>query len=173
MLTRPTAIWGPGFLVPSYRDFFEQIRKGRYLHLGNVEIQKTFGYVKNFAFQMERLLAAPVRAVHRKLFYVGDYEPVRLRQWADLIAREFGRPRIRTVPLGVLRVVARVGDVLKRVGWDAVPLTSYRLGNMLSDAVHPMPELEAITGPLPYGLEQATRETVAWLKENPLSKGPS
>lgn len=167
VITRPTAIWGPGFLVPSYRDFFELIRRGRYFHLGAHNPQKTFGYVKNFTFQMEKLLLAPRQQVQGRLFYIGDYEPVALREWADLIAREFGRKPVPTVPLGLLRAGAFAGDVLKKAGWDNVPLTSARLSNMLSESVHDGELLKAVTGPLPYDLASATRETVQWLKANP------
>lgn len=167
LVTRPTAIWGPGFLVPSYRDFFEQIRRGRYFHLGPHNPRKTFGYVKNFVFQMEQLLLAPKVAVHGRTFYIGDYEPVGLREWADLIAREFGRKPVPTVPLGLLRAGALAGDALKKLGWDNVPLTSYRLQNMLSESVHDCSPLAVITGPLPHNLASATKETVQWLKEHP------
>lgn len=167
MITRPTGIWGPGFLVPSYRDFFEQIRSGRYAHLGSANPRKTFGYVGNFVFQMQRLLEAPAAQVQGRVFYLGDYEPVALREWADLIAAEFGRPRLRTLPLGVLRLLASAGDLAVRAGWSNFPLTSIRLRNMLSDAVHDLAPISALTGPLPFNLDGATRETVAWLRENP------
>lgn len=164
LITRPTAIWGNGFLVPSYRDFFEQIRRGRYVHFSNQNPHKTFGYVRNFTFQMEKLLLAPREQVQGRVFYIGDYEPVRLRDWADLIASEFGRKPIPTLPLGLVRVMAKFGDGLKSLGWSHVPLTSYRLSNMLAPAVYNLSALEEITGPLPYDLAAATRETVAWLK---------
>ena len=167
LITRPTAIWGPGFVVPSYRDFFEQIRNGRYVHLGRRNPCKTFGYVKNFVFQMERLFLAGRDQVHGRVFYVGDYQPVRLRDWADTIASEFGRPPLREVPIGVLRFGGWVGDQLRRMGWNGVPLTSYRLANMIMDTVHDCSALETITGPLPYDLARATCETVQWMKINP------
>lgn len=164
ILTRPTAIWGPGFQVPSYRDFFEQVRKGRYFHIGNTAPMKTFGYIDNFLFQMEKLLTAPREAVHERVFYIGDYESIRLPDWANLIAEAFGRPHPAKVPLWILSGVARVGNVLKAVGWDNVPLTTHRLHNMLIDSVHDCSPLEAITGPLPVGLREATLRTVEWMK---------
>lgn len=167
VITRPTAIWGPGFLVPSYRDFFEQIRSGRYVHLGTRNPRKTFGFVGNFAFQMEKLLLAPRELVQAKTFYIGDYKPIRLREWADLIAQEFGRRPPRSVPLGLLKGGALIGDIVKRLGWDNAPLTTYRLENMLIDSVHDCSALEAITGPLPHDLISATKATVAWLKAHP------
>lgn len=167
VITRPTAIWGEGFRVPSYRDFFEQIKHGRYFNLGSSSPQKTFGYVRNFNFQMEKLLLAPKESVHGKVFYIGDYTPVALRSWAKLIAHEFGQPPPRTLPLPVLRSLARVGDLFRAVGWKTFPLCTTRLNNMLQNAVHDCTVLETITGPLPYDLESATKRTVAWLKQNP------
>jgi nucleoside-diphosphate-sugar epimerase len=166
LITRPTGIWGPGFLVPSYRDFFEQIRSGRYVHIGDANPRKTFGYVGNTVFQIQRLLEAPAAQVHGRVFYLGDYEPVALREWADLIASGFGR-RLRTLPLGTLRLGAVAGDLMVQAGWRNFPLTSIRLRNMLSDAVHDLAAVHKLTGPLPFRLDIATRETVSWLRENP------
>lgn len=167
LLTRPTAIWGPGFTVPSYRDFFEHIRRGRYFHIGRTNPKKTFGYVNNFTFQMERLLLAPRQEVHGRVFYVGDYQPVKLRDWAEQIGREFGVRRIPSVPLPFVKAGALAGDLLRIAGMRNPPLTSYRLANLLYESVHDTAPLERITGALPHTLEAATRETTAWIKQNP------
>jgi nucleoside-diphosphate-sugar epimerase len=167
LITRPTAIWGPGFLVPSYRDFFEQIRKGRYFHLGAANPRKTFGYIGNTLHQMHSLLTAPSDQVQGHIFYLGDYEPLQLREWADMIAHEFGRKPISTLPLGLLRAGSLAGDMMVRVGWRNFPLTSPRLRNMLADSVHDLTPIATVAGALPHTLEEATRDTVAWLKDNP------
>jgi nucleoside-diphosphate-sugar epimerase len=166
LITRPSGIWGPGFRTP-YRDFFEQVRHARYFHLGAANPRKTLGYVKNSVFQMEKLLLAPAVKVQGRVFYIGDYEPVLLRNWANLVAREFGKEPPRALPLGLLRAGALVGDVLMRLGWTSVPLMSSRLRNMLTETVHDFSPLQSITGPLPYDLATATHETVLWLKDNP------
>lgn len=167
VIIRPVGIWGPGFLVPSYRDFFEQLRRGRYFHVTGHSPKKTFGYVKNFTFQTEKIFQAASSKVASKTFYISDYDPVDLRTWADLIARDFGHRPVRSIPYPLLKIVASVGDLCKIFGWANVPLSSIRLRNLIADAVHDLSALEAVTGPLPYDLATATKETVEWLKANP------
>ena len=165
---RPTSIWGPGFQIP-YRTFFDQIRRGWYFHQGNYSPRKSFGYVGNSVFQIERLLLAPENKVARRCFYLGDYQPLVVRDWAEMIRREFGYERpIKTLPLALLRPAAWAGDTLNfLIGKDVAPLTSFRLANLTCDMIYPqLQELAEVIGPLPYTLEKGTRETVRWLFED-------
>ncbi len=166
VIVRPTSIWGPGFGIP-YRNFFDQVRKRRYFHQAGYNPLKSFGYVENTVFQLMKLIEAPAQQVNRHTFYLGDYAPIVVRQWANEIHRAFGLPgKIIEVPIGVLRVSAKVGDVVNRIsGRDKAPLTTFRLQNLITNMVYPqLSELEAVTGPLPFGWREGTAKTVEWLK---------
>jgi len=167
-LVRPGSIWGPWFGVP-YRDFFLAISRGRYFHLGSADPPKNFGYVGNVVHQIDHLLRAPGEQIHRRVFYLSDYETITIRQWADLIARAFGVRRIRTIPGPIARLAALAGDGLGAIGCKHVPLTSFRLANILTDTSGtPLEALAALTGPLPYSLAEGVDETVAWLRQQGL-----
>ena len=73
VIVRPTSIWGPWFDVP-YRQFFDSIRRGRFVHPRHTKTLKSFGYVGNSIFQLQTLMTAPSAEVSGKTFYVGDYE---------------------------------------------------------------------------------------------------
>ncbi len=163
-IVRPTSIWGPFFRVP-YRNFFDTVRRGLYLHPRGLEVKKSFGFVGNSVVQIERLLEAPADAVHQQVLYLADAPPIELHDWASMIARAMRVPPPRQVPMAVLRAAAKTGDVLAAAGWRSVPLTSFRLDNLVTPMVHDLAPLVALTGPPRFGLDEAVSLTVAWLNQ--------
>ncbi len=163
-LLRPTSIWGPWFQAP-YREFFGRVRHGRYVEARGFRVHKSFGYVGNAIFQFARLAICPPEQIHRRVLYMADYEPVVVSEWAAMIRRAWDAPPIRQVPVGVLRAAALAGDLAKTLGLKRVPMTSYRLRNLLTDTPQDMEPLRAICGPLPYTQQQGTDLTVDWLRE--------
>ena len=167
-MVRPTSIWGPWFGVP-YRDFFLIVAEGKYVNLGNVDLPRSYGYVKNTIFQLETILNADREKIDGQTFYLCDYEDYYINAWAKLVAAEMGRGRIITIPEFMVRALAIAGDGLKRLGYPNPPMTSFRLQNMRTNTAGlPYKNLQALTGPLPYDVKTGVKETVAWLRENKL-----
>lgn len=162
-LVRPTSIWGPWFHIP-YRNFFDAIRKGRYVHPRGRRVRKSFGYVGNTVHQLMQLLRAPGEAVHGQMFYLADYEPLEVLQWGQRVRTEFGAPPIRQVPMQALRLAASLGDAAQRLGWNNVPLTSFRLDNLVTEMLHDTTALQQVCGPLPYALDAGVVDTVRWMR---------
>jgi nucleoside-diphosphate-sugar epimerase len=163
-LVRPTTIWGPG-MNPHYLRFFGMIRRGRYVHVGRSAVRKTYGFVGNTIHQYAQLLLeAPTASIHRRTFYLGDYEPIDLRAWAEAFRDTLKAPPIRTVPVMLARSVARVGDIVNALGFDRFPLNSFRLRNVLTPSVLDLSATEALCGPLPYSLHDGIAQTAAWLR---------
>ena len=163
MIVRPTSIWGPWFHVP-YRNFFDALRRGHYIHPKGQHIRKSFGFVGNSVHELIGLIQGPASLVHEQTFYLADYEPIEVRSWGELIRKEFGAAPIRDVPYAVLKGLARVGDALSALGWKNVPLTSFRLDNITTEMLHDTANLKAVCGPLPYTPEQGVPITVAWMR---------
>ena len=163
MLLRPTTIWGPWW-GPLYSAFFRTVRAGRYVHPRGVKVSKAFGYVGNTAHHVGTLLVAPAEAIHGRTIYLSDYEPYPILEWAREIAAEFGARRVREVPVGVLRAMAKAGDLMKRAGVSDPPITSYRLSNILTPTRFDMTPLEELCGPLPFSRAEGTAATVAWMR---------
>lgn len=164
IIVRPTSLWGPWFDVP-YRSFFDAIKGGWYLHPRGLKVYRSYGFVLNSVFQLEELISAPSIDVNHKIFYLADDQPIELGHWANLIQHTFGCRRVRQVPLGLLKLAARTGDLLKLLGWPNPPLTSFRLNNLTTDAVFDTACLPPIKEQLPYKIEEATRLTVDWMLE--------
>lgn len=162
-IVRPTTIWGPG-MNPHYLRFFGMIRTGRYVHVGRNAVRKTYGFVGNTTYQYAQLLDAPASSIHRRVFYLGDYDPIDLRAWAEAFREELGAPPIRTVPVTMARAVARLGDVVNVAGFTRFPFNSFRLRNVLTPSVVDLSATEAVCGPLPYPLHDGIVQTAAWLR---------
>lgn len=162
-LVRPTTVWGPG-MSAHYQRFLRMIAKGRYVHVGKSPLHKSYGYLGNVVHQIDRLLFAPAKEVHRKTLYLADDPPLSLREWADAIQREMGAPPIRTVPIGLARLFARAGDAVNGLGFRAFPFNSFRLNNLLTEYRFNLSETLRICGPTPYTMEQGVRELVEWFR---------
>jgi nucleoside-diphosphate-sugar epimerase len=163
-LVRPTTIWGPG-MNPHYLTFFRMIRNGRYRHVGRGPTLKSYGYVGNTVWQYRQLLGAAREAIQGRVFYLADYEPLAIEAWANAFQAELGGPGIRTIPLGVARAAARVGDLINLLGAKRFPFNSFRLNNVLTAYRADLGPTRAVCGDLPFSMTDGVKETSAWLRE--------
>ncbi len=167
-LVRPTSIWGPWFSIP-YITFFHTVRRGLYVHPKGRTIRRSYGFVRNTVWQLRRLMeCSEPGKVHRRMFYLADYEPVDPLRWAQIIADCFGSGKVREAPLGLLRIGALIGDMLKLGGMTNPPLFSSRLNNLLTNAVFDLSPIEEISGEQPYTLAEGVAITVEWMRQQVL-----
>jgi GlcNAc-P-P-Und epimerase len=159
-IIRPTSIWGPWFDIP-YRGFFELVRSGLYFHVGRKSCVKTYGYVGNAVYQIERLLFSDTRDEARKVFYIGDMPPTNIEDWANEIADELGK-RIIRMPYLIIRVAAFFGDLLKKIG-VGFPMTSFRLRNMITDNTIDLSATVAMAPNPPFCRIDGVKHTLEWM----------
>lgn len=169
-IIRPTTIWGPWSL--RYRDvLFKVMRKGLYFHPGRTKVVRSYGYVGNVVWQIERILAAAPETVNGKVFYVGD-PPMDLRIWVEAISKGLVNKPVRYIPTVLVRGLALAGDVLKAVRIP-FPITSGRFRSMTSDYITPMDATNAALGMPPWTLEQGVSAMVEWYdRESAVAKKP-
>ena len=161
-IIRPISIWGPWGEEP-YKNFFKFIAQGWYFHIGSGHYRRSLGYVGNTVHQIQKLLSAPREKVDRKTIYVADDLPADLHDMAHMIQKTVGARDIFRIPLWMARWAAKVGDGCKVVGWDNVPLTSFRLNNILTEYVFNMQPIMELSSPLPYTLQEGVEQTLQWL----------
>lgn len=160
-IIRPTSIWGPWFGEP-YNKFFHIVLSHMYFHMGKRACKKTYGYVDNAIYEIMSILETDAEKVNRKVFYIGDYEPYDITEWANEIAKESGIwiPRI---PYWCFKCAGWFGDLLKKFG-VAFPMTSFRLHNMTTNNVHNLEPIKAIAPNLPVSRIEGTKRTLDWIK---------
>jgi nucleoside-diphosphate-sugar epimerase len=123
---------------------------------------KTYGYVGNAVYQIEKLLFAETKDEGNKIYYIGDYEPINIEEWANEIANMLGY-RILRVPYFSIFLSALLGDVLKKLNIP-FPMTSFRLHNMTTDNVIDLSNTIKIAPTLPFTLKQGIMETLTWMR---------
>lgn len=160
-IIRPTSIWGPWFGTP-YRDFFDMVMQKRFIKISGMSCQKTYGFVLNSIFQIDKLLTSgPTRD---KVFYIGDMPPLKIQEWADEIANQAGNNKPFSLPYSVFFIAAKLGDLLK-FGSIKFPITTFRLKNMTTNNVVPLDNLMDITGPPPYNTKEGVSITLTWINK--------
>ena len=158
-IIRPTTIWGPWSL--RYRDvMFKVMRKGLYFHPGKGRVVRSYGYVGNVVWQIDRMLHAPRPVVDGRVFYVGD-RPFDLKEWVEVVSRELVGKPVRYIPTFLIQLLAWVGDAFKLVGIP-FPITSGRFRSMTSDYITPMDKTIDALGEAPFSIEAGVKETVKW-----------
>lgn len=161
-IIRPTSIWGPWFGEP-YDKFFRIVLGHMYFHMGSRACKKTYGYVDNAIYQIVSILEAPDSDVMGNVFYIGDYEPYDITEWADEIA-EIADIRIPRIPYFLFVIAGWFGDFMKVFGLR-FPMTSFRLHNMTTDNVHDMSQIKKIAPSLPVTRIIGTKRTIDWINE--------
>ncbi len=162
-LVRPTTVWGP-YMSDHYQKLLRLIKKGLFFHTGRSKLFKSYAYVGNIAFQYCQMLRVPSDIINGRTFYLCDYEPLSLRDYADALAQGLSAPKIPTLPLFLSRILAKIGDVLNSVGLHRFPFNSFRLGNILTEYTFDVSETRKVCGPLPYSFERGIKETIRWFE---------
>ncbi|MBU0683377.1 MAG: NAD(P)-dependent oxidoreductase, partial [Candidatus Omnitrophica bacterium] len=165
VIVRPTSIWGPWFGDPYYK-FFDMVIKRKYVSLGKYAATKTFGYIKNAVFQMDKLLFEESRKVEKRMFYLGDYSPLNISVWSDNITEVLKEKPAKRVPMFIFRMAALVGDMLRMLNFKKFPMNSFRLKNMTKDNIINLRDIKQIVPALPCSLEEGIQETLEWMKES-------
>ncbi|MFO1461406.1 MAG: NAD(P)-dependent oxidoreductase [Verrucomicrobiota bacterium] len=160
-LIRPTAVWGPHhpFLV---NGLWRLIHRGLYVHPSHDPVVRSYGYVRNIAWQIERILSLPAASTHGKTLYVGD-ENARQQDWINGFAQALTGRDVRTVPLWSLRVLAGFGDGVRAVGLR-FPLYGSRLYNLITSNPVPIQPTFDILGRGPVAMADGIEETASWLR---------
>ena len=162
-LLRPTTIWGEQ-MSEHYRSFLSAVEKGLYFHPGRGRLYKSYGYVGNAVWQLQKFLEARAELIQHRTFYLADYDALSLRDWVDGFAERFGS-RIVTVPTAIAWALAHLGDAANFLKIP-VPFTTFRLNNILTEYTFDLEATRRVCGPLPYSLQEAQNRTASWYLDN-------
>jgi nucleoside-diphosphate-sugar epimerase len=161
-IIRPTSIWGPWFGVP-YKNFFDMILAKKYFHIGNKGCTKTYGYVGNAIYQIEKILFSETSNESKKVFFIGDNPPTDIEEWGNEIASELGFKIIK-MPYFIIKVAALFGDCLKSLKLN-FPMNSFRLHNMTTDNIIDLKNTDEIAPIFPYSRKEGIQETLKWMNK--------
>ncbi|MHC4165666.1 MAG: NAD-dependent epimerase/dehydratase family protein [Planctomycetota bacterium] len=160
-IVRPTNIWGP-WHMRHRSELLRVLKRGLYIYPGRKTVTKSYGYVKNVAYHILRILEMPEETVHKKTFYVGD-KPIDQFEWVNRMSLELRGRNVRVVPRWVMRLMASLGDVISILRGRKFILTSSRYTNMITDYPTPMERTFEVLGKGPHTVADGIRDTAAWL----------
>jgi nucleoside-diphosphate-sugar epimerase len=163
VIVRPTSIWGPWFATP-YRNFFDMIRKGFYVHPEGVRVRRSYGFVYNSVFQLSKISDRLNNELVSKTIYLADYQPIELKTWSKNIQMNLEARPVKEVPMYVFKAIAKLGDILKFFGYKNPPMSTFRLNNMLTPMVHDTKPLKDYCEDIPYSIDEGVEITCEWLK---------
>lgn len=162
-IIRPTNIWGPWHWRYPH-EFWKVIADGKYYHPIGKKVTRSYGYVGNVVWQIQRILEIEEDKVNRQVFYVGD-KPINILDWVNGFSNMQIGKNVRLIHPLFIKSLAIFGDVLKLIGLK-FPITSSRFKSMTTSNDAPMNKTFEVLGDPPYKLEESIRETVDWLKIN-------
>ena len=163
-IIRPTSIWGEWFGDP-YKNFFDYVLANMFFHLGDKVCEKTYGYVGNSVFQIEKLLLVDVKKIQGQVFYIGDKPAINIAKWADQIANEAAIAKPIRIPFFIFRLASLFGDILKVLNIN-FPMTSFRLKNMTTNNIINLENLYDVCGDAPYDRVSGIKNTLKWIKQH-------
>lgn len=156
-IIRPTSVYGPFGGAP-YREFFQTIKRGRYVHVGRADNLVSLAYVNNLVDLTLVLSVHPDAA--ENTYFGTDFHPYTMREIVDEVAAHYG-VRISQAPVWLVTLVAYILGAFKTLGLN-VPLYPFRLRNMrMSYCYDVQPSVRLGYDPR-YGLSEGIRETLAW-----------
>jgi len=163
VIVRPSTVWGPG-MSNHYLNFFKYISRGLYFNITNKKCYKSFSYIGNLIFQVEKILSAQSKLVDNKTFYLSDYTPLELHDWTKKISTNLNNKKIYSIPIQLSFLIGIFLNILKRLRLiKRVPVSIYNIKNISTTYINNN-DLFKITGPLPYNLNDAIIETTNWFK---------
>lgn len=159
-IVRPTSVYGPWGGSP-FREFFEVIRSGRYMHAGRAENLVSLVYVKNLVDLT--LLLANHPGARNETFFGNDFHPYTMREIVQTVS-EFYEVKIRSVPVWLLTMAAYFLGIFKLLGMN-VPLYPFRLRNIRMTYCYDISKSVRL-GYLPtHDLRSGISETLTWYEE--------
>jgi nucleoside-diphosphate-sugar epimerase len=153
-IIRPTTIWGD-FLQNHFKFFIRLIKNKLYFHIGPKKIYKSYGYVKNTSYQIYKLTLAKKIFFNKKTYYLHDYIPICLNEFADKISIIYNKRKNWTVPMFLAKFVAIIGDLIIKLGFVSFPFQSRRFKNINASFIIDSQRLKKVCGPLPFNPEQS------------------
>ena len=153
-ILRPTMIHGPGN-QGNLNMLYSLVKKGIPYPIGVVNNKRSFVSVDNLSFIIKEILNS--KDIESGLYHIADDDPTYTHDLIRMIADFTGRKaRIWKIPLPILKIIAKVGNVLP------IPLNDHRLNKLTGDFLVSNKKIkEAIGKPLPVQAKSGLEKTLS------------
>lgn len=163
LIMRPVVIYGEQNTANMYR-LIDQIQKGRYVHIGNADVIKSIGYVKNLVeatkFLMERLQSG----VH--IYNFADEPQLSSRVIAETIIRALGKKNAPTLPYWLVYLMGLPFDLAIKITGKDLPISTNRINKFCSSTHHGADKLKTAGFSPKWTNEEGLTNMVKWYLGN-------
>lgn len=160
-IIRPTNIWGPWH--PVLEDgLWRIIKQGLFFYPSGKPVIRSYGYVGNLIWQIEKILLSPEVVINSKVFYVGE-TPMDQLDWLNAFSSALTGKKVRIVPRSFILFLAIIGDLLSKINLK-FPMNTKRYRNLTTNNPVPVQLTIDTFGLPPYSLNEGIEKTVSYLK---------
>jgi nucleoside-diphosphate-sugar epimerase len=159
VILRPTNVWGPMHPFFPY-ELWKFLRLGVYFHPGYKPVTKYYSYVANAVDQIMAITLADREKLSQRVFYLSD-PPIDNFEWMNAFSVAMTGKKVRQVPLGLWRFMAKTGDCLNRLG-AKFPMSSDRLFRLTVEERIPYMAIIELAGPPKITLQEGVNRSVNW-----------
>ncbi|WP_371820436.1 NAD-dependent epimerase/dehydratase family protein [Synechococcus sp. NB0720_010] len=166
VILRPTTVWGPG-CSQHYRSFLGLLSRRLYPLYGKQLIPKSFSYIDNLVYQTSQVALLLSRLeLNQNVFYLCDYKPIDINQWAVDLSSSLGVKKPIPMPVPILWLVALFSSVFALLPLTRRPplMTMRRLRNISTPYKFTELLLDKYVPVLPVPYHKAIHDTAAWYK---------
>ncbi|MDF1613101.1 NAD-dependent epimerase/dehydratase family protein [Stygiobacter electus] len=158
VIIRPTNIYGP-YNDIYVKGLFRVIQNGYYFH-PNIDVIRSYGYVETVVQQILKILELSSTLVNKKTFYVGD-EPINLQSFVLEIHKNFGKNRLKILPIWVFYLAAVIGEFVSKFNIP-FPMNKIRYINMVTPNPINMQRTFQILNHGNLDIKMAIKNTINW-----------
>ena len=162
-LVRPTTIWGP-YHNGLKNGFFKILNNKLYFHPGRKKCLKSYGYVRNTVYQIQKIFESEKNIVNKEVFYLAD-DPIDLKDWVDRFSISLLGLKAKALPYSCMKLFANFGDFVEFLFKIDFPMNSFRLRNMTIENVVNVSRINSICGKMPFTLSEGITQTSSWIKQ--------
>jgi nucleoside-diphosphate-sugar epimerase len=115
-ILRPCLVYGPGVRF-NLESLLRAVRRGYYVHAGSIRVVRSMASVDTVVTAVLHMLSD---VSCEGIYNVADREAVLLRDWVNHLADMMRVRRPKTLPLGLLRMMAAMGSAAKSISLPAL-----------------------------------------------------
>lgn len=168
IIIRPALVFGEGNVANMFR-LIDQINKGLYFNVGKGDNIKSIAYVKNLVEVTWYLLEYQQSGIH--IYNYADQPHLRTAEIGLTIAAALGKPKPKSIPMGLLLMMAKPFDLLIKMSGKDLPISSHRVKKYGTQTYHQAQQIFADGFKPKYTTRDGLAKMVAWYKESVQKNG--
>lgn len=160
VIIRPAVVYGERNVANMFR-LIEQIKAGRYFHIGEGRNVKSIAYVQNLVqatlFLMDRMKPGV------EVYNYADQPQLSSRQIATIISQSLKNKKPITLPYWMVYAMAIPFDIAIKLTGKDLPISTNRVKKFCTETFHKADKILETGFIPPYSNEQGLQNMVKWL----------